>query len=189
MAQSNESKKQDTPLERDKSRIDPNTTYQVAVNQIGLVSQEIYNRFSAMLTIHGFFLAAIGLFFNSDINRQLSHLIIMGVCATGFLLCSSWRRFVTHGVQAQKFFREKAADTEIRFGNSIDIFRELTNSKSVEKSLHVCQGTTFERTAKQVIRIFEILYGFLFLLSLLVSLGQLIKIAIGTFEKVGQVIL
>ena len=189
MAQLNESEERDTPSQSGKSQIDPNTTYQVAVSQIRLVSQEIYNRFSAMLTIHGFFLAAIGLFFNSDINRLLSHLIIMGVCAAGFLLCSSWRRFVTHGVQAQIFFRRKAAETEIRFGNSVDIFRELTKSNPVEESVHVRQGSAFEWTAKQVIRIFEILYGFLFLLSLLVSLSQLIKIAIGTFAKAGQVIL
>ena len=42
---------------------DPKLAYEKAIHLIGLVSQEIYSRFNAMLTIHGFFLAAIGLIF------------------------------------------------------------------------------------------------------------------------------
>ena len=41
--------------------IDPKLGYEKAVQLVALVSTELYSRFNAMLTIHGFFLAAIGL--------------------------------------------------------------------------------------------------------------------------------
>ena len=163
--------------------LDPNITYQIAVSQIGLVSQEIYSRFSAMLTIHGFFLAAIGLFFNTGTNKLLSHIIIMGVCVAGFVLCTSWRKFVAHGIQAQVFFREKAAEIEKRFGNTVDIFRELTQSHLVEEGRQNCSRSGFGSTATQVIRIFECLYLFLFILSLLLSLSKLTLVFIGIASR------
>jgi hypothetical protein len=173
------SKEQQNSQQSTSQTLDPNTTYQIAVSQIGLVSQEIYNRFSAMLTIHGFFLAAIGLFFNIGTHKLLSNIIIMGVCVAGFVLCASWRKFVAHGIKAQEFFRRKAAETEKRFGNTVDIFCELTQSPLVEEGKQNSSRSGFGSTATQVIRIFECLYLFLFILSLLLLLLNLFSVFVG----------
>ncbi|MBU1063944.1 hypothetical protein KKC74_03950, partial [bacterium] len=57
---------------------DPKLAYEKAVQLIGLVSQEIYSRFNAMLTIHGFFLAAIGLILTSGTEKLTGYILLIG---------------------------------------------------------------------------------------------------------------
>jgi hypothetical protein len=157
------------------NQIAPDRTYQVAVSQIGLVSQEIYNRCTAMLTVHGFLMAAVALFLSSSPDRGFSYVISIGICAAGIALCILWRGFVSHGVHAQEFFRQCAARTEELYGNSIDIFRDLRKSCLVEEGKPAPKESTFERTASHLILVFEWLYGALAILCLVLLLAPSLR--------------
>lgn len=143
---------------------DPRLAYEKAIQSIGLVSQEIYSRFNAMLTIHGFFLAATGLIFTRCAETLTGHIMLIGLPIAGWFLCRTWRQFVAHGVRAQEFFRKKARDSEQYFDDSVKIFTELHNTGLVEESTKKGRVSAFKGSAERVILIFEFVYSSLFVL-------------------------
>ncbi|MDP3017313.1 MAG: hypothetical protein Q8N70_09630, partial [Deltaproteobacteria bacterium] len=66
--------------------------------------------------------------------------------------------FVAHGVRAQEFFRKKARDSEQWFDSSVKIFTDLQETGLIEDSTKTERGYTFEKNAKRIILIFEVLY-------------------------------
>ncbi|MDP3261231.1 MAG: hypothetical protein Q8M34_11730 [Thermodesulfovibrionales bacterium] len=157
------------------SLTDPKLAYEKAVQLIGLVSQEIYSRFNAMLTIHGFFLAAIGLIFTRGAENLAGRIMLIGLPIAGWFLCRAWRQFVAHGVKAQEFFRKKARDSENYFDDSVKIFTELHKAGLVEEPTETGRVSTFKSSAERVILIFELLYGGLFVFFLIQLISGFMK--------------
>lgn len=143
---------------------DPKLAYEKAIQCIALVSQEIYSRFNAMLTIHGFFLGAIGLIFTRGCETLTGHIMLIGLPIAGWFLCRTWRHFVSHGVRAQEFFRQKAREAEQYFDDSLKIFTELHETGLVEESTKKGRISVFKGSAERVILIFEFIYSTLFVL-------------------------
>lgn len=80
--------------------------YQTTASLVGLVSQEIYSRFGAMLIVHGLLLSAVFLAGeDDDFIRKLA-------CFAGLLLCPLWLLIMEHGFFFQRFLRQKAAGLE-----------------------------------------------------------------------------
>jgi hypothetical protein len=76
------------------------------VSLVGLVSQEIYSRFGAMLIVHGLLLS--GAFLANEDETFVRKL----ACIAGLLLCPLWLAMIEHGFFYQYRFRSKAAALE-----------------------------------------------------------------------------
>jgi len=128
---------------------------------VGLVSQEIYSRFNAMLTTNSILLAIIGWMVTSE---GLSPYLTMSLPIVGLFLCGAWYSFVAHGVYWQDRFREEARRLEERY--YIDTFRLISIVKTESpKSPKGEPGTPkwiqwfrFYNTSRIVIAIFFIIY-------------------------------
>jgi hypothetical protein len=83
--------------------------YQTMASTVGLVSQEIYSRFGAMLIVHGLLLTVV---FLSEENETFIRAV---ACIAGLLLCPIWLTMVEHGFFYQHLFRRKAANLEEKY--------------------------------------------------------------------------
>jgi hypothetical protein len=78
---------------------DPRLAYYTAVDLVKLVSQEVYSRFAAMLTLHGPIFAAIGVSLGRSNYHPVPEVIALGLSVAGFVLCLPWWWFVDHGLR------------------------------------------------------------------------------------------
>jgi hypothetical protein len=156
------------PASSEPQRIqDPQFGYKTAVNLVTLVSTETYARFNAMLTIHGFLLASVGLFLTNASSPRLGAIMVTLVACAGVALCCTWRGFVKHGIDAQSTLRQEARRLEDKyFDDSVAAFSTLARRGLMEENSLLRPAPTFEKSAKSVITIFLVLYVLLFVLSL-----------------------
>ena len=76
-----------------------------------LASQQIYSRFSAMLTAHSIIIAVIGLAItNSIVIPEYLSKWLIGV---GWGLCGVWAFFIVQGIRVEQHYRKKAESYEI----------------------------------------------------------------------------
>ena len=87
--------------------------YQAAIGLVGLVSQEIYSRFSGMLTANSIIIAIIGLTLTTE--RILPSVLTIFLPIMGLSLCFLWFLFNNHGVYWQNLFRQKAIELENQY--------------------------------------------------------------------------
>lgn len=86
--------------------------YETAVSLVGLVSQEIYARFSGMLIVHGLLLTVV-------FRGEEGTFVRIAATIVGLLLCPLWLLAVEHGIFFQHLFRAKAKDLEERYLESV----------------------------------------------------------------------
>jgi len=82
--------------------------YQTMASLVGLVSQEIYSRFGAMLIVHGLLLTVVFRGEENDFIRVVATI-------AGLFLCPLWLVMLEHGFFYQHFLREKAKNLEERY--------------------------------------------------------------------------
>jgi len=145
---------------------DPGLAYDKAVGLVGLVSQEIYNRFNATMTMHGFLLAALGLVITSGAgNTWVGCVLFLELPIAGWFLCDTWREFVDHGLKTQEFFRKEARRIEETYDQSLDIFTRLHETTLIHENPQVKRGlfrksSNFQTTSHKVITVFRCIYAF-----------------------------
>jgi len=137
--------------------------YQTAIGLVGLVSQEIYSRYNAMLTANSIIIAIIGWSLTS--NRYLSPLLVVLLPIAGLVLCFLWFLFIHHGVYWQKLFREKAKELEIEFFSdtfnliSLVVSENPQSSNKIKSQIpRLVRWFPFHRTSRIIIGVFVIIY-------------------------------
>jgi hypothetical protein len=95
--------------------------YPILAQVIGLVSQEIYSRFNAMLTANSIIIALIGLLL---INKSTSFLLLLSLLLSiiGLILCVVWGFFNYHGVYWQDKYKKEAKRIEKFFHDGFQIW-------------------------------------------------------------------
>lgn len=131
--------------------------YQTIANFIGLVSQELYSRFSAMLTANSIMIAAIGIILSSCIKQR--YVLISVFSIVGIILCVLWLFFNLHGTYWQNRYRESAKliEQHIREITKYDDFRIW--------SLPSCGCPNYSLISTIVIIMFMVIY-FVFLTTI-----------------------
>jgi hypothetical protein len=159
---------------------EPKLGYETAVKVVDLVSREIYARFNAMLTVQGFFLAAIGLFLTNANNVWLGTLMVGLVSVVGETLCWTWKGFIRHGVAAQKRLREEAYRVEREYyTESVSVFSRLAKSGLTEEDGASSRVPNFEKSAIRVVCLFQGLYA----LCIITSVGRLAYLTVLAFSS------
>ncbi len=137
--------------------------YQVAIELVGVVSQEIYSRFSAMLIANSIIIAIIGWAFTSE--RSLPPFLLLFLPVIGFVLCSLWFLFVNHGVYWQNSFRKEAVRLEKKyFSDTFKLISLVTTENSLPPDRknsdvpRLVHWFPFHRTSLIVIIVFVIVY-------------------------------
>lgn len=150
--------------------------YQTAVGLVGLVSQEIYSRFNAMLTANSIIIAIIGWTLTREQNLPMPLTILLPV--VGLILCSLWFRFVKHGVYWQNLFREKAKRLENQYFSDTFKLISLVATEAPQPSNKVNSQIpkwvwkySFYRTSRSVIFVF----AFVYIVIVIIVLYQLIS--------------
>jgi len=96
--------------------------YQVATNMVGILGQEIYSRFNAMLTANSIIVAIIGLIITNKNKLSISLEILFPIL--GLILCFLWFVFIYNGIYRHRQYRKEAARIEEKyFKKSIRLFR------------------------------------------------------------------
>jgi len=87
-----------------------NNAYHTAIELWKLASDQIYSRFSAMLTANSIILAVIGLTISErvDIPSWFVWVLIIG----GFVLCLIWIGYMAHGTNTENHYRRIAESLE-----------------------------------------------------------------------------
>ena len=95
--------------------------YQMAVNMVGILGQEIYSRFNAMLTANSIIIAAYVLIFSE--NNNMPDFLKIFLPIFGIVLCFLWFVFIHHGIFRQRQYRNEAERLEeVYFKISLTIF-------------------------------------------------------------------
>ncbi len=137
--------------------------YQTAMELLGLVSQEIYSRSSAMLIANSIIIALISWTFSSDSDLPL--FLNMLLLIVGLILCFLWFLFNNHGVYWQDLFREKAIELENRYFATTFKLISLVVTESPQASHKknseipkLVRWFPYHRTSLIVIFIFSLVY-------------------------------
>lgn len=136
--------------------------YQASLRLVGLVSAEIYSRFSAMLTANSIIIAIIGWALASQLPLPLFLMILLPII--GVILCSVWFLFVNHGLYWQDLFRKEAERLEDQyFSDTFKLISYITtespkSSKIDPQIPRLVRWFPFRRTFKIVIIVFVIVY-------------------------------
>lgn len=136
--------------------------YQTAIELVGLVSQEIYSRFNAMLTANSIIIAIIGLAFTNKYNLPLPVNILLPIA--GLILCCLWFLFNEHGVYWQNIFRKEAIRLENQYFS--DTFKLITNTSEVSQNSkkknseipRLVRWFPYHRTSRILIIVFAMIY-------------------------------
>jgi hypothetical protein len=75
-----------------------------------LASQQIYSRFSAMLTANSIIIAVIGLAIANNIS--IPGYLLKWFIGAGWALCVVWAFYVFQGVRVEAYYRKKAEEFE-----------------------------------------------------------------------------
>ncbi len=161
-----------TKTEEDQQMEKARLGYQTAIELVGIVSQEIYSRFSAMLIANSIIIAIVGWAFTSE--RSLPPFLLLFLPVIGFVLCSLWFLFVYHGVYWQNLFRKEAIRLEEEyFSDTFKLISLVTteNSQSPHRknseAPRLVRWFPFHRTSGIVIIIFAIVYIVMFLYQII----------------------
>lgn len=84
-------------------------SYKILAQVIGLVSKEIYSRFSGMLIANSILIAFIGLILTNKISFQPLSVILSVI---GLILCIIWVSFNCHGIYWQQKYKKEARKIE-----------------------------------------------------------------------------
>ena len=87
-----------------------NNAYHTAIELWKLASDQIYTRFSAMLTANSIILAVIGLSITERIN--IPSWFVWVLIGAGIALCLVWIYFMAQGVRVENYYRRKAETLE-----------------------------------------------------------------------------
>jgi len=155
--------------------------YQTATELVALVSEEIYNRFNAMLTANSIIIAIIGLILldGNDIFSKSKFILMIAIIGAfgGILLCILWFLFINHGVYWQNRFREEAIRLEkAHFLDTFHLFSDITTEGPYNNKIEhprLIRWFSFYRTS--LIIIFLFYCGHLIILSFSVSVFLIAK--------------
>jgi len=146
--------------------------YSTAMGLVGLVSQEIYSRFNAMLTANSIIIAIIGWTLTSE--RSLPPILAIFLPIVGLSLCFLWFLFTNHGVYWQNVFRKKAIELEKNFFSDTFQLISLVVTESPEPSdkksseiPRLVRWFPFHRTSRILIIVFAIVYVVMLLYQIL----------------------
>ncbi len=147
---------------RRKELEDARITFSILSNLVGLVSQEIYSRFTGMLTANSILIALIGVSLTSEHPFPWPLSVILPII--GVFLCIIWLLFNCHGTYWQDRYRSDARKIEEKYFNGFKIWRQ--DSSPYLKYRHLSIG---------VIIIFIIIYVALLLTATIASQVCLFK--------------
>ena len=159
-------------LEEDQQIEKARLGYQTAIGLVGLVSQEIYSRFSAMVTANSIIIALIGWTLASEQNLPL--LLALFLPIVGLVLCFLWFLFLNHGVYWQNLFRKEAIRLEKQyFSDTFKLISLVTtespqpSDKKKSKIPKLVRGFPFHHTSRIVIIVFAVIYIVMFLYQII----------------------
>jgi len=89
---------------------------------VGILGQEIYSRFNAMLTANSIIIAAYVLIFSE--NNNMPDFLKIFLPIFGIVLCFLWFVFIHHGIFRQRQYRNEAERLEeVYFKSSFILLR------------------------------------------------------------------
>jgi hypothetical protein len=125
---------EDSSTEKGKSIVSPedfdkiNNAYQTSIKMWKLASTQIYSRFSSMLTANSIILAIIGLTIPDRLN--IPSWFVWILIMAGVFLCIVWLFFISQGVKAENYYREKVEFFETQaIPNGEEIVIRVNNPK------------------------------------------------------------
>jgi len=147
--------------------------YRTGVQLVGLVSQEIYSRFSAMLTANSIILGIIGLVYTSTIVIIVKTFILFTLSIIGLIFCGIWFSFNEHGIHYQKKFRKEVTRLEEKYFN--DTFKLMIETKKEDSKeeqsndINDKKISSYEKLSNYLIDIFLILYSGIIIILLILT--------------------
>ena len=123
MQETNENHRRD----RHEELADARLGYQTVASLIGLVSQEVYSRFGAMLIVQGLLLTVV---FGGEEGDDF---VRVAATIAGLLLCPLWLFMVEHGIFYQHRFRGIARNLEQRYLK--DVFTVFLSPEALDEDL------------------------------------------------------
>jgi len=126
--------------------------YQMALQMVEILGEEIYSRFNAMLTANSIIIAAYVLIFSE--NNKMPDFLRIFLPIFGIILCVIWIVYILTGIYRQRQYRSEAKRIEKEYFNST--FKLLNFDYSKDPCLIKC--FRFKGTSISVIIIFVLLH-------------------------------
>jgi amino acid permease len=96
--------------------------YQMTLNMVGILGQEIYSIFNAMLTANSIIITAYVLTFSE--NNNMPGFLNIFLPVFGIVLCLLWFVFIQHGIYRQRQYRNEGKRIEeVYFKSSFRLLR------------------------------------------------------------------